>query len=66
MGVVERLREEHLVEGLRGWQDAPRAGEVLPQRLPDQASEGDPPGPRRLGGPPLKVAWEKELRSMHV
>ena len=66
MGIVERHRKENLVDGLRSWLDAPRAGEVLPERLPDEVPEGHPPRPRRLGGPPVKVAWEQELGSVHV
>ncbi|MBI4542232.1 MAG: hypothetical protein HY705_04315 [Gemmatimonadetes bacterium] len=66
MGIVERLREEYFVDGLRRWLDASRARKVLAERLPDQVPERHPPRPRGLGGPPVEIAWQQQLRSMHV
>jgi len=64
--IVERLRKEHLVDGLRGGLDASRASEIFPQYLPNEAPEGHPPCLGRLGGTPVKVRREQELSSVHV
>jgi hypothetical protein len=64
--VVKWLSEEHLVDGLRGWLDAPRASEVLAECLPDEAPEGHTPGPRRVGCSRVEIERKEELSPVHV
>jgi len=66
IGVVEGLREQDLVDGVRGRLDASGASEIFPQRLPNEVPEGHPPCFRRLGGAPVKVGRKQELGPVHV
>jgi hypothetical protein len=66
IGVVERLGEEDLVDGCRGRLDVSSASEILADRLSHEVPERHPPRLRGVGGAPVKIHREEELRPVHV
>jgi hypothetical protein len=66
IGIVERLAEEDLVDGLWGRLDASRTCEIFSERLPDEVSQGHPPCLCSFGSTPVEVGRKQELGSMHV
>jgi len=66
LGIVERLTQKNFIDRLCRGLDAPRSGQILTERLPNQVAEGGPTCARRLGGPPMKVSGQQELGAMHV
>jgi hypothetical protein len=66
LGIVERRREEHVVDGLGGRLHPARPGEIFRKGLPDKVPQGDPASPGHVCGTPVEIRGEKELCPAHV
>jgi hypothetical protein len=64
--VIERLVQQHLVDGIRGGLDFSRASEVFAEGFANQIAQGHPARFGRLRGAAMKVRREQELGPVHV
>jgi hypothetical protein len=65
-GVIERLGQEDLVDGLRRRFDAARAGQVLTEGLADEVPERRLSRAGDLGCTAVQVTGQQKLSAVHV
>jgi hypothetical protein len=66
LGIIERVLNQDLFDGIGGRLNSARAREVLGKRFANEVAQRHPAGAGGLGGPPMKVAGQQELGPVHV
>jgi hypothetical protein len=64
--VVEWIREENFLDGVRGRLDVAGASEILPERLTDEVPQGYPASAGDRRGTAVKLGWQQKLCPVHV